>query len=389
MDNSVYQSAVPTPAPDIQPPTNSSPLDKLKSFAPKTPPKLLYIFGGVAVILLTLALAGSILSRNRQSSPTLTNSTSETIKTDGFITYLNAPHFYKLSLPPKWSVVETTPDQSGALVIQTDAQAVMTISSFPAPTGTLDEYLDSLTDGRTSTKTNSVRVGAYDGYERFESWTKTTLQPVITYIQIQDKIYVFSLLPSNGKNAISSESLLRDYRSALSTFELTSTTGLGQEWKPYDTSRVDGLDYPPIHFTHPQSWAVKESVDKGNLTISIYRNNYEISIAQAAVGGAVCLFKDSPSFQGSSGDLRTKEYTEFNTTVGGIMRRYFNKNEGEKSTFYFCQQQDTSSYFETPTQLGGIVYYVPAKYDSAIIKEMDDIVITFEPITASASATTQ
>lgn len=389
MDNSVYQASVPTPAPGIQPPTTTSPLDKLKSFAPKAPSKLLYIFGGIAVILLTLALAGSILTRNRQISNSSTSSSSEEAKTNGFITYTNAPHFYKLSFPPKWSVVETSPDQQGTILIQTDSQAVMTISSFPASTGSLDEYLSSLQDGRTSTKSTPVRVGAYDGYERFESWTKTTLQPVITYIQIQDKIYVFALLPSNGKNAISSESLLRDYRSALSTFELTSTSALGQEWKPYDTSHVDGLDYPPIHLTHPQSWAVKESVDKGNLTISIYRNNYEISIAQAAVGGAVCLFKDSPAFQGSSGDLRTKEYTEFNTAVGGVMRRYFNKNEGEKSTFYFCQKQDASSYFETPTQLGGIVYYVPAKYDSAIIKEMDDIVKTFEPITASASDTTQ
>jgi hypothetical protein len=290
-------------------------------------------------------------------------------------------------------VVETSPDQSGKLLIQTDEPAILEIESFKATTNSLEEYFTSLTDGRSSSKDGQVKVGDYDAIERLESWPKTSVQPVITYAQIQDKMYIFRLLPAEGKNAISSESLLKEYRSVLATFKLTTTTELGRDWVSYTTSKVEGLVYPAITFTHPQSWSVTEKSENKNLVISIYRNNYEIAVTQAAVGGAVCLFRDSPDFQGSSGDLRTKEYTEFTTEVGGIMRRYFNSNQGEKSTFYFCQKEAESPYFATPTLFGGIVYYVPAKYDINIIKEMDEIVKKFvssvipAPPSASSSAT--
>jgi len=417
----VYQPAVPMTAPDLPTQESSSPLSKfLKLFAsfnkPKPssnspalhieqgsargmpgdvkqsgrPPKLLYIFGGIAIILITLALAVSFFGKNKTSTSTPSSSSStSTIDTTGFTTYTNTPHFYTLGIPPKWHVVETTPSQEGSLIIETDNEAIMEVKSFKAGEGSLDDYLSSLQDGRTSIKSTAVKVGAYDGYERSESWAKTGLQPVVTYIQIQDKMYVFTLLPSAGKNAITSESLLRDYRSSLSTFALTSTTGLGKDWKEYITSKVDGLIFPAFTFTHPQSWAVTEKSENKNLIISIYRNNYEIAVTQAEVGNAVCLFKDSPAFQGSSGDLRGKEYSEFTTLAGGILRRYFNQNEGDKSTFFFCQKETTTPYFATPTELGGIAYYVPAKFDTNIVKEMDEIVKTFTVIVASPSATAQ
>lgn len=358
-------------------------------FAPKKPPKLLYLAGGVAVILLTLALAISFLGKNSTSSPASNSSQAPNSATAGFVAYSNAPHFYSLSLPPKWSVVETSPSQADELIIQTDAPAFMTIKSFKAQSGSLDEYLSSLSDGRTSLKSAAVKVGQYDGVERSESWAKTSLQPVITYVQIQDKMYIFSLLPSSGKNAIESETLLRQYRSALSTFTLTSTAGLGKDWQPFTTSKVDGLTYPSFTFTHPQSWAVTEKYEGKNLIISIYRNNYEIAITQAEVGSAVCLFKDSPSFQGSSGDLRNKEFTEITSLAGSLYRRYFNTNQGDKSTFFFCQKPEGTPHFATPTSLGGVVYYVPAKYDDFIVKEMDEIVKTFAPNLASPSASPQ
>lgn len=372
----------------MEPEIASVPPVSTADFSPKKPPKLLYLAGGVAVILLTLALAISFFGRRTTSTPTTSTPSDNTTNTVGFIPYTNTSYFYTLSLPPKWIVVETSPSQETSVIVQTDAQALLEIKSLKAPGGTLEESLSTLQNERTIVKTNSVKVGSYDGVERTESWVKPGLQPVITYAQIQDQMYVFTLLPSSGKNAIVSESLLRDYRSALSTFVLTSTSGIGKDWKEYVSSKVEGLVYPAFSFTHPQSWAVTEKSENRNLVISIYRNNYEISITQASVGDAICLFKDSPAFQGSSGDLRDKDYTEFTTSDGGIMRRYFNQNQGDKSTFFFCQKQAESPYFATPTVLGGIVYYVPAKFDDNIIKEMDAIVKTFAPAVASSSATT-
>jgi len=353
----------------------------------KKPNRLPYILGGVAAILVSLALGITFFSKSSAPSTPKTNG-EQTDAPPGYVSYTNTPHFYSIALPPKWSVVETSPDQTGKLIIQTSDPALMEIESFKATTNNLEEYFGTLQDGRSSSKTNPVKVGDYDGIERFESWPKTSVQPVITYSQIQDKIYIFRLLPAGGKNAISSESLLKEYRNVLSTFKLTTTKELGTDWKSYTTSKVDGITFNSFTFTHPQSWAVTEKSENKNLIVSIYRNNYEISVTQAAIGGAVCLFKDSPDFTGSSGDLRTKEYTEFETTTKGIMRRYFNLNQGEKSTFYFCQKESNSPYFATPTLFGGIVYYVPAKYDINIIKEMDSIVKTFaDNISANATPT--
>lgn len=342
----------------------------------KKPNRLPYILGGVAAILVSLALGITFFSRSSTQTPTTTGG-EQVDAPPGYVSYTNTPHFYSIALPPKWSVVETSPDQSGRLIVQTDEPAIMEIESFKATTSNLEEYFGTLQDGRTSSKTSPVKVGDYDAFERSESWPKTSVQPVITYAQIQDKIYIFRLLPAGGKNAISSESLLKEYRNVLSTFKLTSTTGLGKDWVEYTTSKIDALAYPAFSVSHPQSWAVKESSENGTLTVSIYRNNYEIKVYQAPVGGAVCLFKDSPAFQGSSGDLRNKEYTEFTTKANLVMRRYFNQNEGEKSTFFFCDKEAEGPYFTTPTDFGGVTYYVPAKYDINIIKEMDEIVKTF------------
>lgn len=407
MDSStIYQPAVPVSSPDL--PVSESPsllskllklaesLTKPKPSSPtesstpspvKSPPKLLYVFGGVAIILFTIALAITFFGKNKTtSSTTSSTAATNTPNTTGFVTYTNVPNFYTMGLPPKWKSVETSPDQAGNLIIQTDNDALLEIKSFKALGSTLDEYFSTLQDGRTAVKSTAVKVGIYDGFERTESWTKTGLQPVVTYVQIQDKMYIFSLIPSAGKNAIVSESLLRDYHSALSTFTLTSTVGLGKDWKEYVSSKVDGLIFPSFTFTHPQSWAVTEKSENKNLIVSIYRNNYEITITQAEVGSAVCLFKDSPAFQGSSGDLRTKDFTEFTTRAGGILRRYFNQNEGDKSSIFFCQKEDGTPYFSTPTGIGGIAYYVPAKFDDNIVKEMDEIVKTFSPSVASDSA---
>ncbi len=359
----------------------------------KKPPKLLYIFGGVAIILVTIGLAITFFGGGQSTTPTTTtNDNGEVIAPPGYETYSNTPHFFTIAYPPKWHVVETTPNQEGSILIQTDGPAIMEITSFKAPSASLEEYFASLQDGRSASKSSPVKVGSYDGVERLESWTKTSQQPLVTYSQIQDKLYIFSLLPSDGKNAISNDTLLAEYRSVLATFNLTTTASLGIDWVEYVTSKVEGLSFPAFRLTHPQSWAVKESSENGTLTISIYRNNYEISVYQAPVGGAVCLFKDSPAFQGSSGDLRSKEYTEFTSKNGLIMRRYFNQNQGEKSTFFFCDKESDGPYFTTPTDFGGVSYFVPAKYDVNIVKEMDEIVKTFSSLTdvvsASSSAAT-
>jgi hypothetical protein len=231
-------------------------------------------------------------------------------------------------------------------------------------------------------------VGQYDGYERAESWPTMGLQVLTTYVKISDMLYTFTLIPAGDKNAITNESIIRDYRGSLASFRLTDTSRLGLDLKEYVSKKVEGLAFKSFSLKYPQTWVLTENVGENSLDVSIYRNNYELTISQKAVGGAVCLFSDSPAFEGSSGDLRSKQFVEFTTAGGAILRRYFNMNSGEKSTMFFCEKQADGPYFQTPLTIGGLVYNVPAKYDPDIIKEMDDIVKSMMPQVASSSAQT-
>lgn len=386
------ETVVVPPTPTPEPP--APPVPAKPSFLPKQPPKLLYIFGGVAVILFSIALGIVFFGKNGNgdtSGGTSSSSTTQSQDTTGWPKYNNVKNFYELAIPPKWVAIKRSPLEQDSVLFDAENTATLEINATKVMP-TLDEYLSSQDDTNKSViksnKSSQVKVGSYDGYERAESWPTLGLQVVTTYVKISDMLYTFALIPAGDKSAVTNEAILRDYRSALSSFRLTDTTQLGLDLKTYTSQKVEGLSFPAFSLTYPQTWVASEQYVGKDLIVSIYRNNYEIKITQAPVGTAVCLFKDSPDFQGSSGDLRGKDFTEFNTVDNTVMRRYFNKNEGDKSTMFFCRKEKDSPYFSTPTDIGGIVYYVPAKFDNDIIREMDEIVKSIMPSVASSSAVT-
>lgn len=381
--------SAPAPQP-IQEPTSPA------NFRAKQPPKLLYIFGGVAVILFSIALAIVFFGNKGTTPSTISDSSSEnqtSVAGDDWPKYTNIPFFYELAIPPKWAEIRHSPLNQEFALFNADDTATLEITAEKS-TLSLDEYLSSKDEQNKSTlkstHSSQVKVGNYDGFERNESWPTVGLQGITTYTKISDMIYVFSLIPGNGKNAITNESIIRDYRGALSSFRLTDTTKLGLDLKDYASQQVSGLAFKPFALKYPQTWVLTEKKGENNLEVSIYRNNYELTISQKAVGGAVCLFSDSPSFEGSSGDLRNKQFAELTTDGNMTLRRYFNANAGDKSTMFFCEKQQDGPYYQTPLTVGGLVYNVPAKYDVDIIKEMDDIVksLTLSLPSASPSAQT-
>lgn len=359
---------------------------------PTKKPKLLLIFGGVAAILFSVAL-GITFFGNNNSGDSTPSSTTASIEEQvlGWPKYQNNDYFYELSIPEDWIEIPRSPLHTEFAIFNIKDIATLEIAAAKN-TATLDEYLANQDEAHKSTikvtSSKQVKVGDLDGFERTESWPKAGLQGVVTYVKISDMFYSFSLTPSGGKNAITSDSILRDYHNALSSFRLTDTTKLGVDLKDYASTKIDGLAFQAFSLKYPQTWVLSEKTGDNSLDVSIYRNNYELTISQKAIGGAVCLFNDSPAFEGSSGDLRSKQYAEFNTTTGSILRRYFNANAGEKSSMFFCEKQATGPYFQTPLTIGGLVYNVPAKYDSDIIKEMDEIVKSIAPSISSPSAAT-
>ncbi len=378
------QTQITEPTVAVSPPT----------FTPKKPPKILYAFIGLAVILFSIALGIVFFGKNKGVTPTATSGNGSNVAEQvvGWPKYTNTEYFYELSIPPKWVEIKHSPLHPELSLFNAIDTATLEITAAKN-TETLDEYLTAQDEINKavvkSTKSTQVKVGDYDGYERAESWPKVGLQGVTTYIKISDMLYSFTLTPSGNKNAITNESILRDYRASLASFRLTDMSKLGLDLKVYASTKVEGLEFKSFSLKYPQTWALTEKVETNSLDVSIYRNNYELTISQKAIGGAVCLFSDSPSFEGSSGDLRNKAFSEFNTVSGAIFRRYFNANAGDKSSMFFCEKQADGPYFQTPLTIGGLVYNVPAKYDPDIIKEMDEIVKSITPRDATSSATNQ
>lgn len=374
-----------TPIVDPAPPTSPA------TFSPKKPPKLLYIGGGIAVILFSIALAIIFFGKGKITAPGRTSSTSSTVSETvaNWPKYTNIPFFYELALPPKWVEIKHSPLRQDITLFNADNTATLEITALKT-TSSLDEYLTSQDEANKainkSTSSTQVKVGDYDGFERAESWPAVGLQAITTYTKISDMLYTFTLAPAGGASAVTNDSIIRNYHAALSSFRLTDTSKLGLDLKDYISKKIAGLAFQAFSLKYPQTWVLTEKSEDNSLDISIYRNNYELTISQKAIGGAVCLFSDSPAFEGSSGDLRNKQFAEFSTNSGVILRRYFAGNAGDKSSLFFCEKQVEGPYFQTPLTIGGLVYNVPAKYDVDIIKEMDEIVksITSEPATESA-----
>lgn len=378
-DPVVVPPVVPPVTPPITP--DPTPMPAPLKTTQRSKIKLLPIFGGIAVILFSIALAIVFFGQDKTApSSTSAPSTGSEVaqQVAGWPKYTNVDFFYEIAVPPKWSQIKLSPLESDIVMFDGDSTATLQIKA-KKEIGSLDDYLTTQDEANKNTikskGSSQVKVGQYDGYEREESWPTVGLQAISSYVKIQDMLYTFTLSPSGDQSAVTNETIIRDYHAILASFRLTDTTRLGLDLKDYTSQKIESLAYPAFALKYPQTWVTSEQfVGKDSLILSVYRNNYEIKITQAPVGAAVCLFKDSPDFQGSSGDLRSKDFTEFSTADGTIMRRYFNKNEGDKSTIFFCRKEKDSPYFSTPTDMGGIAYYVPAKYDIDIIKEMDEIV---------------
>lgn len=365
-------------------PLPPSPAEALREGVVKKPPKLLYIFGGLAVILITLAIALSFFGKTKNiDNTTMPQSADKSLTEKNPSQYTNSQFFYEFTLPQNWVEIKRSPLLAASSLFQATDLSIFEVS-VTSTTSSLDEYLASQ-DKTYSTKikglkTSQVKVGEFDGYERGESFPELGIQALSTYVKIKDNLFIFTLTPILPQTSISNESLTRDYHALLSSFRLTDPSKLGQDARTYTSQKIESLAFRAFTLAYPPSWTLTEETTESGLDVSIYRNNYELTISQKAVGGAVCLFSDSPSFEGSSGDLRSKQFVEFNTTAGSILRRYFNANAGDKSSMFFCEKQTDGPYFQTPLSIGGLVYNVPAKYDSDIIKEMDDIVKSIQTL---------
>lgn len=331
--------------------------------------KKLLLVGVVAGILVLLAL-GILVFGRKTSTPSLTTDSSEAGNVADNI-YENKEYYYQLTLPPKWSAVSLTASDQGTVMFTTSGEAMMSVTAIKQ-LGSLEAFL-GLSDEEAGTiikKSMPIKIGGYDATERIESWIDQGVEVVGSYVKIQDMIYSFNMLPTGNKNAVTNETLLREYRSVLASFKLTDTANIGKDWVSYA-----GWGW---QLMYPQNWKLVEQEKDGKMGVKLYRDNYEITINQTGGESSVCQFADSEVAEGYAGDLRNKTYVELTTKEGLVLRRYFKNNMGDRTSLYFCGKRQEETQFVSPTYYGAIAYLIPAKYDEQIVKEMDNIILTIE-----------
>ena len=195
----------------MEPMTNPQPPTFPAEFAPKKPPKLLYIFGGVAIILVTLALGISFFGKAKIStnSKTVVGEKGKNTPASSIV-YKNTDFFYEFTLPQNWVEIKHSPLFSATGFF--NANNLANLEIFVGQTTlSLDEYLTSQDDSYKAsikvTKTTPVKVAQYDGYEREESFTQQGIQTLTTYFKIKDNIYIFTLTPAPGQTAINTSAM--------------------------------------------------------------------------------------------------------------------------------------------------------------------------------------
>lgn len=359
----------------VVPPITDPALPLLPPIEPPKKAKPLKLLAGVAIVLVALAVGISVLGGDKKNVTNETSSSMDEKVADNI--YQNKEYFYELTLPPKWLVQPTSADTQ-SMSFTTSGEALLTVKAVRQQ-GDLQAYLANLS-GIKVNKSAPIRVGTYDGIEQQESWTSQGIQVTSAYVKVQDMIYSLALLPTEGKNAVTNESVIREYKSLLASFRLTDTSQLGKDWVKYVSPALGDVSLARFEINYPQNWKLLDESTEVVVNTTLYRDNYEILLYEAAMGVAPCIFSDSPAYEGYPADLRDKEYVELTTDEGLILRRYFKGNEGDKSKLFFCGKWESEEYFGAPFKYGTITYRVPAKYDNDILLEMDAIVKTIKGV---------
>lgn len=136
-----------------------------------------------------------------------------------------------------------------------------------------------------------------------------------------------------------------------------------------------GLSFDLYSITTPDTWvANKTSQTAMDEKLTLTKNGYEISIFQAATGGALCLYPGDPSFEGPSSTYQV--FTTLTTQDGRNLRRSGDQNG---LAFTICQKSPDNSY-QQPTSYGHISVKLPDNFSTEMVTEIDAILSSLKKI---------
>ncbi len=148
------------------------------------------------------------------------------------------------------------------------------------------------------------------------------------------------------------------------TIEPTTTSM--SSLKTQTVKKLDNTAFSGFTITFPDEFAPFEVRTATSLDFNLQRIDQGIEIRQAPMGGGVCLFKDSPDFQGPSEDLKSVTYTQISTQLGEA--RYYNTTDNNYKTCWLSQ-----GYYQSMSPVGVVTFSSSLNGYPGGLKSIEDV----------------
>ncbi|GEM_PF-6474432 len=141
------------------------------------------------------------------------------------------------------------------------------------------------------------------------------------------------------------------------------------------------FDYPPDWVIHLGSYLGEEKyqpyVPNSNFeSIELTKGYYRLNFFRTEGGSGACIMSDSNKEpEGMDIDLRKSSFVQIETPIG-VLRRVILNDNPQQPLGIVCVESLENSFVSGAGAFGGINYYLPDKYENALLTEMDSIVKT-------------
>lgn len=124
----------------------------------------------------------------------------------------------------------------------------------------------------------------------------------------------------------------------------------------------------------PAGWLSQKETTQYSDMVTLSKNNYKITISQAAGGGGGCVYPGQPPQEMAQSFTSFVEVMDPN---GFIFRRGAN---GTPGGFTVCQKNATDGSFGFPTNFGNITITTPVPPTDTMMTEVDSILASLKKI---------
>jgi hypothetical protein len=155
-----------------------------------------------------------------------------------------------------------------------------------------------------------------------------------------------------------------------------SPTNASQNVKTVKAGLASTTAFKPYVIAIPQGWTdVRENTETAGIDkLTISKNDYSLTVYQAALGGGGCTYKNDPTVPQSQA---FSDFTQINGKSAQFRRSWNQEAAAKTITYTVCQKVDDNSY-GTLTMFGRIDVVSPLPADSTVLAEIDGMIASLE-----------